>query len=420
VLEELTWRGQLAQSTDPDALASALRAGRITLYAGFDPTADSLHVGNLVPVMLLHRFQRAGHRPLALVGGATGLIGDPSGRSSERELAAPELIAERVERQAKQLQRFLDFGPGGAELVNNLDWTRGLSVLDFLRDVGKHFSVGAMLGKESVSARIGAGGISFTEFSYMLLQAMDFLELSRRYDCTLQVGGSDQWGNITAGLDLMRKVDGSTGHALTAPLLTDSEGRKIGKSTGGDNVWLDPDRTSPYAFYQYFINVADSDVGKLLRTFTDLEREEIEALDAEVAERPAARTAQRRLAEEMTTLVHGPDECAKVIAASAALFGRGALEDLDERTLSAALQEAPHVRVPVGGELPTVAELLADTGLSPSRSAARRTIKEGGAYLNNRRVTDEDATPAGEHFLHGRYLVLRRGRRDVAVVERSS
>jgi tyrosyl-tRNA synthetase len=418
VLDELTWRGQLAQSTDPDALTSALRAGRITLYAGFDPTADSLHVGNLVPVMLLHRFQRAGHRPLALVGGATGLIGDPSGRSSERELAAPELIAERVERQAKQLQRFLDFGPGGAELVNNLDWTRGLSVLDFLRDVGKHFSVGAMLGKESVSARIGAGGISFTEFSYMLLQAMDFLELSRRYDCTLQVGGSDQWGNITAGLDLMRKVDGSTGHALTAPLLTDSEGRKIGKSTGGGNVWLDPDRTSPYAFYQYFINVADTDVGKLLRTFTDLERAEIEGLDTEVAERPAARTAQRRLAEEMTTLVHGADECAKVIAASAALFGRGALEDLDERTLSAALQEAPHVRVADDGALPTVAELLADTGLSPSRSAARRTIKEGGAYVNNGRVTDEDAAPTGQDFLHGRYLVLRRGRRDVAVVER--
>lgn len=420
VLEELTWRGQLAQSTDPDALASALRAGRVTLYAGFDPTADSLHVGNLVPVMLLHRFQRAGHRPLVLVGGATGLIGDPSGRSAERELAPPEVIAERVERQAKQLQRFLDFGPGGAELVNNLDWTRGLGVLDFLRDVGKHFSVGAMLGKESVSTRLGAGGISFTEFSYMLLQAMDFLELSRRYDCTLQVGGSDQWGNITAGLDLMRKVDGRTGHALTAPLLTDSEGRKIGKSTGGGNVWLDPERTSPYAFYQYFINIADADVGKLLRTFTDLEREDIEGLEAEVAQRPAARAAQRRLAEEMTTLVHGPQECAKVIAASGALFGRGALEELDERTLSTALQEAPHVRLPASGTLPTVAELLAETGLSPSRSAARRTIKEGGAYVNNARVTDEDATPASEDFLHARYLVLRRGRRDVAVVERSA
>jgi tyrosyl-tRNA synthetase len=413
ILDELSWRGLLAQSTDLDALRKDLDAGPVTVYAGFDPTGESLHAGNLMPMLTLRRFQLAGHHPIVLAGGATGLIGDPSGRDSERVLGARGEIAARVERLRPQLERFVDLR-GTGRLVNNLDWTAPLSAIDFLRDIGKHFSVNVMLGKESISARLNGDGISYTEFSYVLLQANDYLELFRRHGCTLQIGATDQWGNITAGLDLIRKVEQGGAHALCVPLVTDSSGRKFGKSTGGGSLWLDPTLTSPYAFFQYWINVDDADVGRYLRFLTFLAREEIEALDAETAERPAARTAARRLAAELTTLVHGEQETARVIAASAALFGRGDLAGLDPATLRAALIEAPNITV--GALTQSITDLLVETGLSNSRSAARRTVAEGGAYLNNVRVTDPEAVPTEADLLAGNWLVLRRGKRDLAGV----
>jgi tyrosyl-tRNA synthetase len=413
ILDELSWRGLIAQTTDIDAMRKDLDAGPVTLYAGFDPTGDSLHVGHLVPLLTLRRFQLAGHEPIVLAGGATGLIGDPSGRDTERALADRDQIAARVERLRPQLSRFIDLDTTG-RLVNNIDWTAELSAIDFLRDLGKHFSVNVMLGRESVSARLDSGGISYTEFSYMLLQALDFLELYRRHGCTLQTGGSDQWGNIVAGLDLIRRVEGGTGHALTTPLVTSASGEKFGKSTGGGRLWLDPALTSPYAFFQYWINVDDRDVGPYLRYFTFLSREEIEALELETAQRPAARTAARRLAEELTTLVHGREETARVVAASAALFGQGELRDLDAATLTAALTEAPHAEFEA--TLPSLTELLVATGLCQSKSAARRAVEEGGAYLNNVRVSDAEAIPADADLLAGGWLVLRRGKRSVAGV----
>jgi len=422
ILDDLTWRGLLAQTTDVDALRRDLGAGPVTLYCGFDPTADSLHVGNLVPLLALRRFQLAGHRPIALAGGATGLIGDPSGRSAERVLMTGELVAARVDRIRTQLERFLDFGDGptGAVLADNLDWTAPLSAIDFLRDVGKHFSINAMLAKESVSARLAAGGLSFTEFSYMLLQSHDFLELHRRYGCTLQVGGNDQWGNITAGLDLIRRVEGTqrvSAHALTFPLVTDASGGKLGKSTGGGNVWLDRELTSPYALYQYLLNVEDRDVATYLRLLTFLPREQVDELDALTVERPQARAGQRALAEELTRLVHGERELQQVQAASAALFGQGALEDLDEATLVSALAEAPSITV--DGEVPALVDLLA-AALGLSKSEARRAVRDGGAYLNNRKVLEEGGQAQPGDWLHGRFLVLRKGKRAVALVQRTA
>lgn len=416
IIDELQWRGLIAQSTDEDALRARLAERPITVYAGFDPTAESLHAGNLVPLLTLRRFQRAGHRAIVLAGGATGLVGDPSGRSTERSLNTPERVRELVDRIRVQLEKFVDFdGANPAVLVNNLDWTAPVTALEFLRDVGKHFTVNQMLGKESVSARLNGDGISYTEFSYMLLQSFDYLHLYREHGCELQLGGSDQWGNITAGLDLIRKAAGGHAHALTVPLVTNASGEKFGKSTGGGKVWLDPELTSPYAWYQYWINADDRDVIGWLRTFTFLEREEIESLAAETAERPAARLAQRRLAEEMTTLVHGKDETQRVIAASQALFGRGELAGLDSATLLAALSEAGLTRVQ--GELPSVVTLLKDTGLAKSMSDARRTVAEGGAYINNSKVTDADAVPEESALLHDRWLVLRKGKRTIAGVE---
>jgi tyrosyl-tRNA synthetase len=415
VLDDLNWRGLIAQSTDLDAIRADLDQAPITVYCGFDPTAESLHAGNLLQLTTLRRFQLFGHRPIALAGGATGLIGDPSGRSSERDFVTREEVTARLQRIKPQLERFLDFSGGAALLVNNLEWTEDLSALDFLRDVGKHFSVNVMLARESVSARLEGGGISYTEFSYMLLQSFDFLELFRRHGCRMQTGGSDQWGNIVAGLDLIRRVEGGSGHALTTPLVTSATGEKFGKSTGGGRLWLDPDLTSPYAFYQYWINVDDRDAGPYLRFFTFLSREEVEALDRDTAERPQARAAQRRLAQELTTLVHGPNETERVEAASRALFGQGELSALDEATLTAALSEAPNAQVT--GELPSVADLLTLTGLDASKSAARRTVSEGGAYVNNQRVSDPEAVPAAADLLHGRWLVLRKGKRNVGGVE---
>lgn len=416
VLADLDWRGLLAQTTDREALARDLAAGPVTLYCGFDPTADSLHVGSLVPLLALRRFQLAGHRPIALAGGATGFIGDPTGRTSERTLMGPDEVGRRAVLLEAQLRRFLDVdGPAAAVFEDNLDWTRDLPVLSFLRDVGVHFPVNQMLARESVSARLESGGLSFTEFSYQLLQSMDYVELHRRHGCRLQIGGNDQWGNITAGLDLLRRVERTSAHALTFPLVTDSAGQKLGKSTGGGNVWLDPGMTTPYALYQFALNVDDRDVGTYLRLLTFVGQQEVEALDAATAERPQARAAQRRLAAELVALVHGPDEVRRVQAASAALFGGGDLADLDEPTLRAALAEAPSVRA--SSPEPLLVDLLSEA-LGLSRSEARRAVKEGGAYLNNARVGDESAVLGAGDWLHGRFAVLRRGKRAVAVAER--
>ncbi|MEU0572721.1 tyrosine--tRNA ligase [Nonomuraea sp. NPDC005983] len=416
ILDELEWRDVIAQTTDIDALREALSKGPITVYAGFDPTAPSLHMGNLATLLILTRFQRAGHRPIGLVGGATGLIGDPSGRSTERALNTSEIVAEWVAKIRVQVEKFLSFDPGptAATLVSNLDWTAEMTAIDFLRDVGKHFPINRMLARESVAARLGGDGLSYTEFSYQLLQSNDYLELYRRHGCSLQVGGSDQWGNITAGVDLIRRVEGAHVHALTGKLITKADGTKFGKTASGA-VWLDPALTSPYAFYQFWLNSDDRDVIRFLKVFTFRDREEIEALEKAVADRPFAREAQRTLAEDLTTLVHGADELAAVVAASKALFGQGSLEELPASTLAAALAEVPKATVPALGA-PFV-DLLADSGLVESKSAARRAVKEGGAYLNNVKITDEAYVPTGDDLLHGRFLVLRRGKKSIGGVE---
>ena len=419
ILDELTWRGLLALSTDLGELGTALDSGRVTFYGGFDPTAPGLHIGNLVLLLTMRRLQLAGHRPIGLVGGATGLIGDPSGKSAERVLNPRETVAAWVERIRGEVARFLDFSPdqSGALLVSNLEWTEQLSTLDFLRDIGKHFPVNRMLARESVRARLEAGGISYTEFSYQVLQAYDYLELYRRYGCTLQLGGSDQWGNLVAGVDLIKRVEAVPVHALATPLISRPDGVKYGKTEGGA-IWLSPDLMSPYAFYQFWINRSDAEVGGLLRVFTFRGREEIEELERLAHQAPAGREAQRVLAEDVTTLVHGAAECAKAVAASRALFGQGELADLDERTLAAALAEVPTVTVkPAASGLPTVVDLLTATGIAATKSAARRAIAGGGAYLNNQRVLTEEAQPGQSDLLHGRFLVVRRGKRTVAGVE---
>jgi tyrosyl-tRNA synthetase len=416
VLDDLEWRGLVALSTDREALAAALAAGPVTLYCGFDPTAPSLHLGNLVQILTLRRLQLAGHRPLAIVGGATGLIGDPK-PSAERQLNEADVVAGWVERIRTQIRPYLSFeGDNAAEIVNNLDWTAPLSAIDLLRDIGKHFRVNRMLAKEAVSARLESeSGISYTEFSYQILQGNDFLELFRRHGCTMQTGGSDQWGNLTAGAELIRRVEGASVHLLATPLITKADGSKFGKTESG-TIWLDPAMTSPYAFFQFWLNADDRDVAAYLKVFSFRSREEIEQLEKDTAERPQARGAQRALAEELTALVHGQDEVDRVRAASAALFGAGALEALDERTLASALAEAPAVQVT--GDVPAFVDLLAQ-GLSVSKSDARRAVREGGAYLNNAKVTDEAAVPAEGDWLHGRFLVLRKGKRSVTVVERA-
>ena len=419
ILDELTWRGLLALSTDADELRTALGSGTVTFYVGFDPTAPGLHIGNLVQLLTMRRLQLAGHRPIGLVGGATGLIGDPSGKSEERVLNPRETVAAWVERIRGEVARFLDFGvgPAGAVMVSNLEWTEQLSALDFLRDIGKHFPVNRMLARESVKARLEAGGISYTEFSYQILQAYDFLELYRRHGCTLQLGGSDQWGNLVAGADLIKRTEGASVHALATPLITRPDGTKYGKTEGGA-IWLSPDLMSPYAFYQFWVNRSDAEVGQLLRVFTFRSQKEIEDLERQVRERPAAREAQRVLAGDVATLVHGPEECAKAVAASRALFGQGELADLDEPTLAAALAEVPSMTVePTTSGLPTVVDLMTGTGIVASKSAARRAIAEGGAYLNNRKVLNEEAEPDRADLLHGRFLVVRRGKRTVGGVE---
>jgi len=414
LVDDMQWRGLIQDSTDPEELRKHLDGGSITFYVGFDPTAASLHVGNLMQVVTARRLQLAGHRPLLLVGGATGQIGDPGGKSAERVLNPREVTAGWVLRIRDQLAPFVTYeGENAATMVNNLDWTGDLSVIDFLRDVGKHFPVNKMLARDVVKNRLETG-ISFTEFSYQLLQANDFHELHRRHGCSLQFGGSDQWGNITAGVDFVRRRGAGPVHAFTTPLVLKADGTKFGKSEGGA-TWLDPAMTSPYAFYQFWVNADDRDIPQYLRYFSFKSREEIEELEKATAERPQARLAQRELAFEITALVHGEEEARQAVTASQALFGRGSLEELSAETLRAALSEAGLTEV--RGELPTVTALLQTAGLVKSGGEARRTIAEGGAYLNNERLTDPDATVPESALLQGRFLVLRRGKRTFAGVE---
>jgi tyrosyl-tRNA synthetase len=417
LIEDLRWRGLLAQSTDEAALAESLKSP-LTLYVGFDPTAPSLHVGNLVVLLVLRRFQLAGHNPLALVGGATGLVGDPSGKNEERTLNSSDVVAEWVERIKKQVSAFLDFDApkNPARVVNNLDWTQPMSAIEFLRDIGKHFSVNQMLARDSVSSRLEAGGISYTEFSYQVLQSFDYLELYKRYNCTLQLGGSDQWGNIVAGLDLIRRAEQGNAHALTVPLLTKADGTKFGKTAGG-SVWLDPEMTSPYAFFQYWLNTDDKDVINFLKVFSFKSHEEIAILESKHEENPGLREAHRELAKELTSLVHSPDVAMRVEEAAKALFGQGDLSQLDLPTLTSALSELPRTTVSSGQEIPTWVDLIAASGVVDSKSAARRIVKEGGAYLNNEKISGEDFRPLKTDFLCGKYAVLRKGKRDLAAVE---
>lgn len=417
LLDDLRWRGLISQSTDEAELRESLKKP-ISLYIGFDPTAPSLHIGNLVVLLVLRRFQLAGHNPIALVGGATGLVGDPSGRNEDRILNSEETVAEWVAKYRVQLSRYLDFEAteNPARIVNNLDWTAPMSAIEFLRDIGKHFSVNQMLSKDSVSMRLEGGGISYTEFSYQVLQSLDFLELYRRHGCTLQIGGTEQWGNIVAGLDLIRRVESGSGHALTVPLLLKSDGTKFGKTAGG-SVWLDASMTSPYAFFQYWIGTEDKDVISFLKVFSFLSHEEIEGLEKVHNENPGARTAHRALAREITTLVHGEDICDRVEAASRALFGQGELTELDEETLESALAELPRATIHQGDVIPTWVDLLHASGVVDSKSAARRIVKESGAYLNNVKIAGEDFAPSVNDFIFGRFAVLRKGKRDLAAVE---
>ena len=416
IIDELTWRGLINQSTDLDNLREATEHP-ITLYCGFDPTGPSLHAGHLVPLLMLRRFQEAGHTPIVLAGGATGMIGDPR-EVGERSMNSEDTVKDWAERISGQLQRFVHFdGDNAAKLVNNNDWTSKLGAIGFLRDIGKHFSLSTMLGRETVKRRLENDGISYTEFSYMLLQANDFVQLRREHDCILQIGGGDQWGNLVAGVDLNRRIDGAQTHALTVPLVTDADGKKFGKSTGGGSLWLDPEMTSPYTWYQYFVNTADADVIRYLRWFTFLDQEELARLEVEVEERPFKREAQRRLAQEMTDLVHGVEAREAVELASQALFGRAELADLDEATLSASLSETDVFEF-ASAEETTIVDLLVGAGLADSKGAARRSIKEGGAYVNNVRIEDEAWSPAESDYLHGAWLVLRRGKKNLAGAKR--
>lgn len=415
IWQELKWRGLVHVSTDEEALEKALTEESLTFYTGYDPTAASLHLGHLVQLLLMRRLQLAGHKPLGLVGGFTGQIGDPR-QTSERVLNSPEVVAGWVTKLREQIERFLDFeGENAARMVNNLDWAGQMSAIEFLREVGKNFRVGTMIKKEIVAKRLNSDeGISYTEFSYQILQAMDFRELNRRYGCTLQTGGSDQWGNLTSGTEFIRKTEGKSVHAIGTPLITNSDGTKFGKSEG-NAIWLNPEMFSPYAFYQFWLNTADADVADRLKVFTFKTRDEIAELQRKVETEPFKREAQKTLAYEVTSLVHGVEATEKVIAASEAIFGKGSLADLDEATLVAAVAELPHA-VLSADQLDMVS-VLTETGLSESKSAARRTLKEGGASVNNVKVQGEDVAITTEDLLHGKYALVRRGKKNMAVVE---
>jgi len=413
ILDDLHWRGLVALTTGDDALRAALSEGPVTLYCGFDPTAPSLHIGNLVQILTVRRLQDAGHLPLLLVGGATGLIGDPK-MAGERTLNPVDVVHGWVERIRAQIEPFMSFqGENAARMVNNFDWTKDLTAIELLRDVGQYFRLGTMIAKDTVARRLNSEeGISYTEFSYQLLQGMDFLELYRRYGCTLQTGGSDQWGNLTSGTDLIRKAEGVSVHALATPLITKADGTKFGKTESG-TVWLDPELTSPYAFYQFWLNQADADVIGYLKVFTFLSRDEIARLERAVADEPFKREAQRTLAHEVTSLVHGPDAVAAAVAASQAIFGRGELAGLDAATLAGVAQEVPSAVIAPGA---SVVDALVEAGIVESRGAARRAIAEGGAYVNNERVDDEASVLSAADALAGGWIVVRRGKKSVGLV----
>ncbi|SEE54281.1 tyrosyl-tRNA synthetase [Arthrobacter alpinus] len=415
VWQELKWRGLVQVSTDEAALEELLAGDPITYYCGFDPTAPSLHLGNLVQLLTMRRMQLAGHKPLGLVGGSTGLVGDPR-PTAERTMNSKETVSEWVGYLQGQVQRFLSFdGENAARMVNNLDWTAPMSAIDFLRDVGKYFRVGTMIKKDIVASRLNSDeGISYAEFSYQILQGMDYLELFRQYGCVLQQGGSDQWGNLTSGTELIRKVEGASVHALGTPLITNSDGTKFGKSEG-NAIWLDAAMCSPFDMYQFWLHTADADVVDRLKVFTFLSREEIAAIAESVAQKPQAREGQRTLAFQVTSIVHGVDATLKVIAASGALFGQGDLAELDLTTLESATRELPRSGAPAEGL--NIVELLVAAGLSKSNSEARRTVGEGGAYVNNVKITDLDATLGAGDALHGKFLLVRRGKRTLAMVE---
>lgn len=413
ILDQLAWRGLIANTTGEDDLREALDAGPITLYCGFDPTAPSLHIGNLVQILTVKRFQDAGHKPLMLVGGATGLIGDPK-MAGERTLNPVEIVHQWVERIRGQIEPFMSFeGENAARMVNNYEWTKDMSAIELLRDVGKYFRLGTMIAKDTVSRRLNSDeGISYTEFSYQVLQGMDFLELYRRYGCVLQTGGSDQWGNLTSGTELTRKAEGVSVHALSTPLITKADGTKFGKTESG-TVWLDAEMTSPYAFYQFWLNQADADVIGYLKVFTFLSREEIDALEVKVAEEPFRREAQRTLAWEVTRLVHGETAAQGAVDASQALFGRGSLEALDGATLDGCAKELGGATLETGA---TIVDALVAAGIVDSRKAARRAVEEGGAYVNNERVDDADLLLGAEHALASGWVVVRRGKKSVGIV----
>ena len=408
IIDELQWRGLVALSTDEAQLREALNSP-ITFYCGFDPTAPSLHLGNLVQLLTMRRLQLAGHHPLALVGGATGLIGDPK-PSAERNLNDHETVASWVEKLADQNRRFLDFeGKNKAQMVNNLDWTSQYTALEFLRDIGKHYRVGKMLSKDAVSARLNSdSGISYTEFSYQILQGLDFLELYRRYNCVLETGGSDQWGNLTSGADLVHRVEGANVHLVATPLITNSDGKKFGKSEG-NAIWLDAELTSPYAMYQYWLNADDADVVDRLKVFTFLTRAEIAEFEVQVRDEPFKRAAQKRLALEVTELIHSKQEAQAAQDASAALFGAGELKELDEKTLRSALNELPNIECSAGV---TVVSALVETGLAESNGQARRSIAQGSVSVNKLKVTDENAVI--DQYLAGKMAVLSRGKKSLA------
>mgnify|MGYP003331948600 CR=1 FL=1 len=417
LLQDLEWRGLLAQTTDRAELERDLKNGPLTFYVGFDPTAPSLHVGNLVIILAMKRFQLAGHNPIALVGGATGLVGDPSGRNEERSLNDVKVVNAWVEKIKAQLSIFLNFsGSNKAIMANNLDWTAPYSALEFLRDIGKYFSVNQMLAKDSVSARLESGGISYTEFSYQVLQALDFLELYKAHNCKLQLGGSDQWGNITAGVDLIRRVLSKPVHALTTPLMIKADGNKFGKTEDG-TIWLSPDLTSPYSFYQFWLNSDDRDIEKLLKYFSLSSRKDIEEVLDKNNENLSLRIAQKYLAKELTTLVHGKDICDQVINASDALFGQGELKNIDESVLKAALSETGLVEIENKQDLPNIIEILVLTKLCDSKSSAKRTVDEGGAYINNVRINDPQWVVQKNDFLHAKYLVVRKGKKSMAGIK---
>ena len=413
IWEELKWRGLIAQSTDEKVLSDLLNNQSITFYIGFDPTAPSLHLGNLMQILTAKRLQLAGHKPIALVGGATGLIGDPK-ESGERNLNEEEIVIDWTSKIAKQLIKFFDFfGNNKCEVVNNFEWTSQIDAISLLRDLGKHFSINRMLDREAVSARLNASGISYTEFSYAILQANDYLELNKKFDCVLQTGGSDQWGNITAGVDLIRRVLSKQVHALTTPLMVKADGNKFGKTEEG-TIWLSSDLTSPYSFYQFWLNSDDRDMEHLLKYFSLASKEVIEDLLKELKDKPSERSAQKFLAKELTTLVHGIDDCEQVIAASSALFGQGDLQNISKEILISALSEAGLTKLIKKPEETTIIDLLVETKLCESKSSAKRTIDEGGAYVNNERITDANWKVSSDVLIHGSVLVVRRGKKSMA------